>query len=138
MWATRISSVHNGKTDYGVNYSMRILGRHGVMSANLVVNPEKLQSVIPTLDRLIKAVSFKKGESYGEMHAGDKIAEYGLIGLIAGGGVAVALKTGFLAKFLKPILFGIAAVFVTLGKAFKSIFARLTGSSGKTRDGDFM
>lgn len=122
VWATRLSSVRNGKTGYTVNYFMRILGRRGVLSANLVVDPDKLQSVIPTLDQLVKAISFKKGESYGEMRAGDKIAEYGLIGLITGGGVAVALKTGILTKFLKPILIGIVAAVAAVGKAFKSLF----------------
>lgn len=124
VWAIRGSSIEDGKPSYSVNYNTRILGRRGVLSANLVVDPAKLQSVVPTYDKLVKAISFKQGESYGEMRAGDKIAEYGLIGLITGGGVAVALKTGLLTKFLKPILIGIVAVFVAIGKVFKNIFGR--------------
>ncbi len=122
VWAIRSSAMENGKVGFGVNYNTRILGRRGVLEANLVVDPNKLQSVIPTLDKLVKGITFKKGESYGEMRAGDKIAEYGLIGLITGGGIAVALKTGILTKFLKPILIGIVAAVAAVGKAFKSLF----------------
>ena len=84
-----------------------------------------------TYDKLIQGVSFKQGESYAEMRAGDKIAEYGLIGLITGGGVAVALKSGFFAKFLKPILVGIVVAFGAVVKGIKSFFGKLTGSAGR-------
>jgi uncharacterized membrane-anchored protein len=131
IWGIRGSSVEDGKPSISINYNTRILGRKGVLSANLVVNPEKLQSVVPTYEKLIKGVSFKQGESYAEMRAGDKIAEYGLIGLITGGGVAVALKSGFLTKFLKPILVGIVVVFGAVVKGIKSFFGRLTGSAGR-------
>jgi uncharacterized membrane-anchored protein len=131
VWAIRGSSVEGGKTNFSVNYNMRILARKGVLSANLVVDPEDLSAVVPTYDKLVKGVSFKQGESYGEMRAGDKIAEYGLIGLITGGVGAVALKTGFFTKFLKPILVGIVVAFGAVVKGIKSFFGRLTGSSGR-------
>ncbi len=124
VWAIRGSSIEEGKPSYSVNYNTRILGRKGVLSANLVVDPEKLQAVVPTYEKLVQGISFQKGESYAEMRAGDKIAEYGLIGLITGGGVAVALKTGLFTKFLKPILLGIVALFAAAGKVFKNIFGR--------------
>jgi uncharacterized membrane-anchored protein len=40
----------------------------------------------------------------------NKIAEYGLVGLIAGGGLLVAAKSGLLAKLWKPILVGLVAI----------------------------
>jgi uncharacterized membrane-anchored protein len=131
VWGIRGSSQEEGKPSFSINYNTRILGRKGVLSANLVVDPDKLNAVVPTYQKLVSGVSFKQGESYAEMRAGDKIAEYGLIGLITGGVGAVALKTGFFTKFLKPILLGIVAVFVTVGKAFKSFFGKLTGSAAK-------
>jgi uncharacterized membrane-anchored protein len=131
VWAIRGSSVEGGKANFSVNYNMRILARKGVLSANLVVDPEDLSAVVPTYDKLVKGVSFKQGESYGEMRAGDKIAEYGLIGLITGGVGAVALKTGFFTKFLKPILVGIVVAFGAVVKGIKSFFGRLTGSSAR-------
>lgn len=122
IWAVRAASNQNGKTEYSVNYNTRILARRGVLPANLVVDPDKLKAVVPTYEKLLKGVTFKQGESYAEMKAGDKIAEYGLIGLIAGGAGAVALKTGFLTKFLKPILLGIAAAAAAVWRGIKSIF----------------
>jgi uncharacterized membrane-anchored protein len=48
VWAIRGSSIEEGKPSYSVNYNTRLLTRRGVLSANLVVDPEKLQSVVPT------------------------------------------------------------------------------------------
>ena len=131
VWAVRISGQEGGKTNYSINYNTRILGREGVLIANLVIDPEKLKSTVPTYQKLLKGVSFKPGKTYAEWKAGDKIAEYGLIGLITGGGVAVALKTGFFTKFLKPILVGIFVAFGAVVKGIKSFFGKVTGSAGR-------
>jgi uncharacterized membrane-anchored protein len=130
VWAIRGSSQEGGKQNDSVNYNTRILGREGVLSANLVVDPGKLRAIVPTYQKLIKGVTFKPGKSYAEMRAGDKIAEYGLIGLITGGVGAVAVKTGFFTKFLKPILVGIVVAFGAVIKGIKSFFGKLTGSAG--------
>jgi uncharacterized membrane-anchored protein len=130
VWAIRGSSTEDGKPTYSINYNTRILGREGVLSANLVVDPDQLKSVVPTYQKLIAGVSFKPGKSYAEMRPGDKIAEYGLVGLITGGAAAVAIKSGFLTKFLKPILIGIAVAFGAAVKGIKGFFGRLTGSAG--------
>ncbi len=131
VWAIRLSSQAGGKTSYSINYFSRILGREGVLIANLVVDPDKLKATVPTYEKLLNGVTFKPGQTYAEFRAGDRIAEYGLIGLITGGGVAVALKSGFLTKFLKPILVGIVVFFGAVIKGIKSFFGRLTGSSSR-------
>ena len=131
VWGIRGSSIENGKPSYSINYNTRILGREGVLSANLVVDPEQLSAVVPTYEKLVAGVSFKPGKSYAEMRPGDKIAEYGLIGLITGGVGAVAIKTGFFTKFLKPILVGIAVAFGAVVKGIKSFFGKVTGLAGK-------
>jgi uncharacterized membrane-anchored protein len=131
VWAIRLSSQEKGKTDYSINYNTRILGREGVLVANLVIDPAKLKTTVPTYQKLLQGVAFKPGKTYAEWKPGDKIAEYGLIGLVAGGGMAVALKSGFLAKFLKPILVGIVVAFGAVVKGIKSFFGKLTGSAGR-------
>ncbi len=131
VWAVRVSSEEQGKTTYAVNYNTRILGREGVLVANLVIDPDKLKSTVPTYQKLLKGVTFKPGKSYAEFKPGDKIAQYGLIGLITGGGVAVAVKSGFFVKFLKPILIGILVFFGAVAKGIKGFFAKLTGSADK-------
>lgn len=119
-WAIR--GVSNGHPL--LNFNVKILGRGGVMSANLVVDPELLEATLPTFRKLLAGFSYTKGNTYAEYRKGDKLAEYGLKGLIAGGAVAVALKTGILQKFGKYILIGLVAI----GAFIKKLF---TGGGGE-------
>lgn len=100
-----------GTTDGGqplANYDVRVLGRTGVMSVTLACSPEQVQSLIPRLQELLGGFEFKAGHRYAEWRSGDKLASYGLTGLIAGGAVVAAAKAGWLAKF--------AALFAKAGK----------------------
>jgi uncharacterized membrane-anchored protein len=92
-WAIRAES--EGKPV--INYNTRLLGRHGVMEANLVIDPAKLEDALPTYRTVLQNYSFQQGQNYAEYKKGDKIAKYGLAALITGGAAAVALKTGMLA-----------------------------------------
>lgn len=106
-WAIRLSSSDGSQI---LNYNTKLLGRRGVMEVVLVCSEEQLPSVIPHYQSLIKGFSYKKEESYAAFTKGDKIAEYGLVGLIAGGGLLFAAKSGLLAKLWKPIALGIVAI----------------------------
>jgi uncharacterized membrane-anchored protein len=53
------------------------------------------------------------------------VAEYGLTGLIVGGGLLMAAKSGLLAKLWKPIAIGVVAV----GAFLKRIFTGRTKES---------
>lgn len=108
-----------------INYNTRILGRGGVMSANLLVDPEKLAEVLPVSKQALAGFSFVPGKRYSEWRAGDKVAEYGLAALVVGGAAGVAAKMGLFAKLAaslgklwKAILFGL----VGLGVALKRLF----------------
>jgi uncharacterized membrane-anchored protein len=109
-----------------VNHSVRLLGRGGVMSADLVVSPERFAATLPEFDRIIGTHAFVEGRKYAEWKPGDKVAEYGLTALVAGGAVAVAAKSGLLAKLGKFIVIGVVAI----GAWLKSLFTR------KPRQGD--
>jgi hypothetical protein len=61
-----------------VNYNIRILGRGGVMSANLLVAPEQLDATLPVIKTMLKGFSYSEGQKYSEWKSGDKIAKYGL------------------------------------------------------------
>jgi uncharacterized membrane-anchored protein len=111
-WAIRATS----EGEQILNHNPRILGRRGVMSVNLVVDPAQLTATLPTTKKVLEGFQYVAGERYAEWRTGDKIAEYGLAGLVAGGTAAVLLKTGLLGKFLKPIIIGGAALFGWLGK----------------------
>jgi uncharacterized membrane-anchored protein len=122
-WGARLRSDNEEKI---VNYTSRLLGRTGVMSAVLVSDPINLESDIKDFKRILKNFSYSSGESYTEFKTGDKVAEYGLAALILGGAAAVATKkgfwavlAGFFAAFWK-LLAGIAVAAVAgLGSLFK-------------------
>jgi uncharacterized membrane-anchored protein len=81
-----------------VNYNTRILGRQGVMSANLMVDPDKLNETLPQVKKVLTGYTFVEGKRYSQYVSGDKIAKYGLSALVVGGAVGLAAKTGLLAK----------------------------------------
>ena len=87
-----------------LNHSVRLLGRGGVMSVDLVVSPEHYQRALPAFNGVIGKFEYKAGHTYAEWRDGDKIAAYGLTALVAGGAGAVLAKTGLLQKFGKAIV----------------------------------
>ena len=125
IWALRV----RGEGQESINYNTRILGRTGVMSANLIVGPDKFEGAIAPSKQLLADYQFTSGSKYSEWRSGDKIAQYGLTGLITGGLVVGAAKMGLLsklgvviAKFAKVIIIGIIALGAGIAKFFKSIF----------------
>jgi uncharacterized membrane-anchored protein len=106
----------NGETS--TNFFTKILGRHGVTTAVLVTDPTTLAAAVPEFKRTIVGYSYKSGETYAEFRPGDKVAEYGLAGLIAGGAVAVAAKTGAFKWLWKLALAGGVAGLAALRKLF--------------------
>lgn len=120
-WATRARDEQGHES---INYNTRLLGRHGVMEVTLVCGPDEYQAALPAFKKLLQTHEFNQGQRYAEFRQGDKIAQYGLTALIAGGAAAVALKTGVLQKFWKLIAFGVLAIGAAIAKVGKSIFGR--------------
>ncbi len=114
-WALQISTAGGGGS---VNYNTRLLGRSGVMSVTLVIDPEKLDGTLPSFKTLVSGHSFNEGQRYAEFKPGDKIAQYGLTALITGGAVAGALKTGLFQKFWKLIVVAVAGLAALAKKIF--------------------
>jgi uncharacterized membrane-anchored protein len=103
-----------------VNYNTRILGRHGVTSATVVADPQALDEAVRDFKSVIQNFSYVNGERYDEYKQGDKVAEYGLAALVAGGAAAVAVKSGA-AKWLWKVLVGVGVV---AAGGLKSLFGR--------------
>ncbi|MBV8464697.1 MAG: DUF2167 domain-containing protein [Burkholderiales bacterium] len=80
--------------EQNINYFTKVLSRTGVATVVLVTDAQNLDASVADLKRQIGGFSFKDGQRYTEFTKGDKVAEYGLAGLIAGGAAAVAIKTG--------------------------------------------
>mgnify|MGYP001598724567 CR=1 FL=1 len=81
------------------------------------------------VNKLLEGFEFTEGNKYAEWKAGDKVAAYGLTGLVAGGATVMAAKTGLLGKLLaviakggKAIIAVILAVFLGLGSILKKMF----------------
>jgi uncharacterized membrane-anchored protein len=114
-----------------VNYTMRLLGRHGYESVVLVTSPESLEGDIEELRAVLKGFEFNGGEKYSEFKAGDHVAEFGLGALVLGGAAAAAVKGGWwkgllalLAAGWKLVIGAGVAVFAVFGKTFSRLFGR--------------
>ena len=121
-WAVRARS-DSGES---INHSTRLLGRSGVMKVNLVLSPEDVGTAVPAFNQLLTSFSYNPGQRYAEFTRGDKVAEYGLTGLIVGGAGVALLKTGLLQKFWKVIVLA----FIALAGAIK----RFLGGLGRRRE----
>jgi uncharacterized membrane-anchored protein len=114
-WATRLHGEDESKV---LNHSVRLLGRGGVMSADLVVSPEYYDRALPAFDAMVGDFRYKSGHTYAEWRDGDKIASYGLTALVAGGAGAALVKTGLLQKFGKAIVLALAGAAAAVKKFF--------------------
>ena len=123
-WATMISTASG---DRSVNHSVRLLGRGGVMNADLVIDPEALESAMPAFNGVIAGFGYLPGNRYAEWRDGDKVAAIGLTALVAGGVGAAAAKAGLLGKLGKLLAAGGKAIVVGLLAAIaglRSLFKR--------------
>jgi uncharacterized membrane-anchored protein len=120
-WGMRLRTDAN---DAIVNYTIRLLGRRGVVHATLVSDPEHLDRDIADFKTALASYSFVPGEKYTEFRSGDRIAEYGLAALVLGGGAAVAVKSGFGKALAKFVVVGVVA----LGSAVAAFFRRFRRS----------
>lgn len=117
VWAREIA--FDGEPVNTLNYDVRLLGRRGVLSLNMVAGMPQLPNVRSAAASFSKAAAFDPGWRYADFNeASDQKAEYGLAGLVAtGAGVAAAKKLGLLA-----ILLGFGKKFIVL------IIAALAGA----------
>lgn len=122
-WA--ILSESNGEKV--VNYTTKVLSRTGVATVVLVTDPTSLDGSVAELKTQLDGFAFNPDQTYSEFRSGDKIAEYGLTGLIVGGAAAAAVKTGawkWVLGFLAAGWKFVAAAVVALLASVKSLFKR--------------
>ncbi len=111
-----------------LNYDIRLLGRRGVLSLNMVAGMPELASIRTQAEQLALAGQYNSGARYEDYQKGDAKAAFGLGGLVAAGlGLAAAKKLGLLAVILafgKKLIVVIVAAFAAIGRWFASIFGK--------------
>jgi uncharacterized membrane-anchored protein len=97
--------------EHTLNYDVRVLGRRGVLVMQAVAPMSQSEAVQARMRDALSLVEFEPGHRYDEFDSGaDKVAAYGIGGLVAGGLLA---KAGF----FKLLLVGLLAAkkFIVLG-----------------------
>jgi uncharacterized membrane-anchored protein len=121
-WAKELD--FEGSDAHTLNYDVRLLGREGVLSMNAVAGIGQIAQIRRGMRPLMDVAEFNEGYRYAEYNPKtDKLAEYGLGALIAGG---VAAKLGlfgkllaFLIAFKKIVIGGAIALFGVIAGLFK-------------------
>jgi uncharacterized membrane-anchored protein len=121
-WAKELQS--EGSAHHGLNYNIRVLGREGVLVLNAVADISQLGQIKTEMQQVTAFTNFTEGNRYADFNGStDKVAEYGIAALVAGG---VAGKLGFFAKlfalllaFKKLLIVGVAALGSAIWKFFK-------------------
>jgi uncharacterized membrane-anchored protein len=112
-WAEKLK--FGDEEELVLNYNVRVLGRTGHLVVNGVGGIDQLEQVAAHSKTLLGVTEFLPGQRYEDFDpAYDKVAAYGIGGLIAG---KLAAKAGLFAKlalllkgFAKPILIGLVVV----------------------------
>jgi uncharacterized membrane-anchored protein len=122
-----------------LNYCIRILGRRGVLQLNVVAGMDQFSTVDQKVPAILSMVDFQPGNQYADFDPKiDKVAEYGLAALVAGGALGAAAKLGLLAGAWKFIVWACVAFYkviivaaVAVGAAIKNFWAKLRGVSSR-------
>ena len=125
-WSTRLTSEGTPT----INHSVRLLGRTGTMSVQLVADPATVHTATQQFNEVLKGYSYNTGQRYAEFRQGDKLAGYGLTALIAGGAGAAAVKTGLLQKFWKVLVMIAVACAAGFKQLLAVLFRKREDSSG--------
>ncbi|MGC4115091.1 MAG: DUF2167 domain-containing protein [Myxococcales bacterium] len=125
-WAKELRFADSPDTT--LNYNIRILGRRGVLVLNAVAATSQLAENEKETPAILSMVDFQEGHRYADFKPGtDKVATYGIAGLVAGGLLA---KAGFFKVLLAGILalkkFVVVAVVAAIA-GIKKLFAKITG-----------
>jgi uncharacterized membrane-anchored protein len=124
-WAQELNT--EGAPGNTLNYNIRVLGRKGVLVLNAVASMAQLASIREEM-KLVTAVSdFTPGNRYTDFNSStDKVAEYGLAALVAGG---VASKLGLFGKLLALLLAFKKLIFIGVAAAGTGIYRFFSGRS---------
>jgi uncharacterized membrane-anchored protein len=129
-----------------LNYDIRILGRRGVLVLGAISSMDEFPVIDKKVPDILAMVDFQPGNTYAEFDPKvDKVAEYGLAALVAGGALAGAAKLGLFGLLFKYFFVAVLAlkkavilVVVAVVAGVKKLWSKITGSSGKSSTPDHL
>ena len=135
IWARNIK--FDNAAENTLNYDVRTLSRTGTLSLNMVDTMGRIGTVREAARDLGRTINFDGGQRYADFDSKtDKLADYGLAGLVAGGvGLAVAKKIGILGILLLFLKKGLIVVLIAAAAGWKWIKRKL-GSGADEGDQD--
>ncbi|MES3022615.1 MAG: DUF2167 domain-containing protein [Pseudomonadota bacterium] len=121
FWAKELKTGDDPQNS--LNYNIRVLGREGVLVLNAVAGMNQIDTIRKEMKHVTAFTEFTPGNRYADFNEKtDRVAEYGIAALVAGG---VAAKLGLFAKlfaflllFKKFVIIGVVAI----GAAFVKWF----------------
>jgi len=114
-WAKELE--FGGEDKHTLNYFVRALGRRGVFNINFVAGIDQLSEIRSVIPNVLSMPEFTQGSRYADyVPSTDKVAAYGIGGLIAGG---IAQKLGLVALAVAFLKKGWVLIFLALGGAWK-------------------
>jgi uncharacterized membrane-anchored protein len=144
-WAKELRSEGRSSS---LNYNIRVLGREGVLVLNAVAGMEQFEQIRKEMKTVTAFTDFTEGHRYADFNAStDKVAEYGIAALIAGGAAA---KLGFFGKlfalllaFKKLLIAGVVVLAGVMIKLFRrkdeapaQVAPGMSGDADKTDQAD--
>ena len=100
FWARELA--FGTEANHTLNYGIRVLGRRGVLVLNAVAGMNQLDQVRRDMTKVREFAEFNTGHRYTDFSPGsDKVAEYGIAALVAGG---IAAKAGLFKGLIALIL----------------------------------
>ncbi len=118
-WAKEIQFGDSAIGANTLNYNIRILGRKGYLMLNAIGGMSQLGAINKDIDKVLACVEFSEGYKYSDFNPEiDKVAAYGIGGLVAGKVLAKVGFLGILAKFGKVIILGLGAALTFIWKFF--------------------
>lgn len=122
-WAKELE--FGGQTKHTLNYNVRALGRRGVLAINFVADIDQLAAIRRIIPTVMAVPEFQDGWRYADYVPGaDKVAAYGIGGLITG---KVLAKSGFLVllfAFLKKGWILVVLLIAGIGRWLGGLFGR--------------
>ena len=116
--------------EHSLNYNVRVLGREGVLNLNAIASMNQIDAIRQEMRQVTAFTDFTPGNRYTDFDSKtDKVAEYGLAALVAGG---VASKLGLFGKLVALLLAFKKVLLVLLFGAGTAIWKLLTGKRKQT------